>query len=108
MQRQYGLMAFLFLLLMLCLWAGGLENKPLQKIHRQHTAAKPIRQNIKGAFLQAIFLVRRVKKLRLCALLRTVAIFSRPAPGHQSGIIKLRCIGKSFLIDRPMNITIGH
>ena len=31
MQRQYGLMAFLFLLLMLCLWAGGLENKPLQK-----------------------------------------------------------------------------
>ena len=29
MQRQYGLLAFLFLLLMLCLWAGGLENKPL-------------------------------------------------------------------------------
>ena len=31
MQRQYGLLAFLFLLLMLCLWAGGLENKPLPK-----------------------------------------------------------------------------
>lgn len=28
MQRQYGLLAFLFLLLLLCLWAGELENKP--------------------------------------------------------------------------------
>lgn len=31
MQRQCGLLAFLFLLLMVCLWAGGLESQPLKK-----------------------------------------------------------------------------
>lgn len=39
LQRQYGILTFLFLLLLLCLWAGGLENEPLRK--KKQAAHRP-------------------------------------------------------------------
>ena len=39
LQRQYGILTFLFLLLLLCLWAGGLENEPLRR--KRQTAHRP-------------------------------------------------------------------